>query len=81
MVVARYVAEAAEALRAPYEAEEILTNLNYDPVIREWHWDLPYFKGPADARIWGLKICGWLQYKYPDGPALVNNSLCLDRAP
>lgn len=69
MVAARYIAEAAEAWRAPYETEEILTNLNYDPVFREWHWDWPYFKGPADARIWGLKICGWLRYKYPNGPA------------
>jgi hypothetical protein len=69
MVVMGYVAEATEALHAPYEAGEILTNLNYDPVIGEWHWDWRYFKGPADARIWGLKICGWLQYKYPNGPA------------
>jgi hypothetical protein len=68
MVVTRYGAEAAEALRPPYEAGEILTNLNYDPVIGEWHWDWQNFEGPADARIWMLKICAWLQYKYPDGP-------------
>jgi hypothetical protein len=69
MVITGYVAEAAEALLAPYESVEILTNLNYDSMIGEWHWDWQYVKGPADARIWGLKICGWLQYKYPDGPA------------
>ncbi len=67
-MVTRYVAEAAEALSAPYEAGEILPNLTYDPVIGEWHWDWQYFKGPAEVRIWGLKICGWLQYKYPAGP-------------
>ncbi len=69
MIVKRYGAEAAEALGVPYEAGEILTNLNYDPLIGEWHWHCQNFEGPADARIWVLKICGWLQYKYPDGPA------------
>jgi len=69
MVAMRYCAEAAEALGVPYEAGEILTNLNYDPVIREWYWNWQNFEGPADARIWAHKICGWLQYKYPDGPA------------
>jgi hypothetical protein len=66
-MVTRYGAEAAEALRAPYDSGKILTYLIYDPVIREW--DLPYFRGSADAKIWGLKICEWLQYKYPNGPA------------
>ncbi len=69
MVVTRHVAEAAEALRAPYGAREILTNLDYDPVIEEWHLNWQCFEGPGDAKIWALKICGWLQYKYPDGPA------------
>jgi hypothetical protein len=69
MLIAGYVAEASEALRAPYETEEIMTNLTYDPVIGEWHCNWQYYKGPSDARTWGLKICGWLQYKYPDGPA------------
>jgi hypothetical protein len=69
MVVTRHVAEAAEALRAPYGEREILTNLDYDPVIEEWNFNWQCFKGPADAKIWALKICGWLQYKYPDGPA------------
>ncbi len=68
-MVRRYGAEAAAALGAPREAGEILTDLNYDPMVREWHLNWQKFEGPADARIWGLKIIGWLQYKYPDGPA------------
>jgi hypothetical protein len=70
MSVKRYGVEAIEALSAPYEAGEILTNLNYDPAIREWHWSWQNFEAPAETRIWVFKICGWLQYKYPDGPAI-----------
>ena len=81
MVATRYGAEAVEALSIPNESKETLINLYYDPEIREWHWNWQNFEGPAEARIWVLKICAWLQYKYPDGPALVKNSLCLDRAP
>jgi hypothetical protein len=69
MVVKRYIAEAGEAVRAPKGAQT-LTQLDYDPVTKGWHLeDWQCFKGPADAKIWALKICGWLQYKYPDGPA------------
>ena len=69
MVVTRHIAEAVEAVRAPYEAREILTNLDYDPVIKGWHLNWQCSEGPADAKIWALKVCGWLQYKYPGGPA------------
>ncbi len=68
-MIKRYGAEAAEALGVPWEPNEILTDLSYDPVAREWHLNRLKFETPADARIWGLKIIGWLQYKYPDGPA------------
>ena len=36
MAVKRYGVEAAEALGVPYAVEETLTNLTFDPVIREW---------------------------------------------
>lgn len=74
MVVMRYVTEAAEALHAPYGAREILTNLNYDSVIEEWRFNWQCLGGPSDSKIWGLKICGWLQYKYPGGPAGLTGS-------
>jgi len=70
MVVTRHVAEAVEALRAPtpYGVREIRNNIDYDPMIEEWRLNRQCFEGPADVKIWALKICGWLQYKYPDGP-------------
>jgi hypothetical protein len=69
MVVTRHVSEAAAALSVPCEARGILTDLDYDPVIVEWHLNWQCFEETAEAKIWALKICGWLQYKYPDGPA------------
>jgi len=71
MKIVHYVVEAAEALEAPGELRQFLTNFAYDPEDKEWFFDTPHFAESnflKEARTWGHKICGWLQFKYPGGP-------------
>jgi hypothetical protein len=69
MGISDYVAEAVNELNAP--AVWLFRNkFDFDYAGQEWCFTGSCFKGPkslADAREWVEKICGWLQYQYPDG--------------
>lgn len=71
------VLEAAEALGAPGGVHLFLDNFGYDPDSGEWFFEASGCANPtllAEMRpmqAWALEICGWLQYKYSQGPILV----------
>jgi len=72
MEIADYVVEAADELEAPVELWLLRNRFNFDPASQEWCFHGPCAKGPknlSEAREWVARICGWLQYKYPEGPA------------
>ncbi len=65
------VIEAANELKAPVEMGFFRSNFAFDHANQEWCFQGPCSKGPktlAEAGEWVEKICGWLQYKYPEGP-------------
>jgi hypothetical protein len=71
MELENYVIEAASALAAPAEVWLCRQNFNYDWSGGEWRFEGSCGKGPkalADMREWMERICGWLQFKYPQGP-------------
>jgi hypothetical protein len=66
-----YLVEAAEALEAPGEMWLFRDKISYDPASREWRLTGSGFTGlkfVGETRHWILRICGWLQCKYPEGP-------------
>ncbi len=66
-----YVGEAAEALEAPGEIWLFRDKILFDPANREWRFINSQVKGLqfiGETRYWVLRICGWLQFKYPEGP-------------
>lgn len=66
-----YVVEAAEALGAPGEIWLFQHDFLYDHARHEWRFsptDLKGLKFVGEVRDWILRICDWLQYKYPEGP-------------
>ena len=66
-----YVVEAAEALEAPGEIWLFRNKIFYDPARREWCFTVSRFMGLSivgETRYWLLRICDWLQFKYPEGP-------------
>ena len=66
-----YVVEAAEALDAPGEIWLFRHKILFDPARREWRLTGSGFTGlkfVGETRHWILRICGWLQFKYPEGP-------------
>jgi hypothetical protein len=68
---ADYLAEAAEALDAPGEIWLFRHNILLDPASREWRLAGSGFtelKFVGETRHWILRICGWLQCRYPEGP-------------
>lgn len=72
MEIADYVVEAANELEAPVELWLLRNRFNFDPASQEWGLRGSCAKGPknlSEAREWVESICGWLQYKYPEGPA------------
>jgi len=71
MITKDYVAEAAEALDAPGEMWLFRHKISYDPVSRRWRLTgsgLTELKFIGETRNWVLRICAWLQGKYPEGP-------------
>jgi len=69
--ISDYVIEATSKLSAPVERWLMRQNFYYDLAYQVWRFQGVCPKGPkilAEAREWVEKICGWLQYKYPDGP-------------
>ena len=66
-----YVVEAAEALDAPGEIWLFRNKIWYDSASRKWLFNgscLPGLKFIGETRDWVLRICAWLQYRYPEGP-------------
>ncbi len=66
-----YVVEAAEALDAPGEIWLFRHKILFDTASREWRLSGPGSTGlklAGETRHWLLRICGWLQFKYPAGP-------------
>jgi hypothetical protein len=66
-----YVVEAAEALDAPGEIWLFRDKIFYDSTSRQWCFIGSYLKGLnfiGETRYWVHSICGWLQFKYPEGP-------------
>ncbi len=71
MEITDYFIEAAIELDAPVDLWLFRNNFTYDQANQEWRFQGACSKGPkslADAREWVEKICGWLQYNYPEGP-------------
>lgn len=71
MKLENYVNEAAVALAAPQEVWLVRHNFNYDWRGQEWCFSGPCAKGTwalMDMREWVERICGWLQFNYPQGP-------------
>ncbi len=71
MKISECVIEAASELNAPGDLWFIRHNFDYDLANQEWLFQGACGKRPkslAEAREWVEKICGWLQYKYPEGP-------------
>ena len=69
MKIADYVTEAALALGAPDGLMTLRHYFEYDPEGQTWSFVESYAAwSEAYLRIWGHKICGWLQFRYPDGP-------------
>lgn len=66
-----YVVEAAEALDAPGEIWLFRHDFLYDHANQEWRFSGSDFRGlkfVGEVRDWILRICDWLQGKYPEGP-------------
>ncbi len=66
-----YVLEAAEALEAPGEIWLFRHDFFYDQALQEWSFSGSDFQGlifVGEVRDWILRICDWLQGKYPQGP-------------
>ncbi len=66
-----YLVEAAEALEAPGEIWLYRQEIFYDPASQEWRFsgaDFPGLKFAGEVRNWILRICDWLQGRYPEGP-------------
>jgi hypothetical protein len=70
------IMEAALALRASVELWPYGRNVAYDPALQEWSFRADYADPPesqANLTEWMERMCGWLQYKYPDGPPPLSN--------
>lgn len=72
MGISDYLSEAVNALNAPAELWLFRDKFDFDCAGQEWCFRGSCFKGPkslVDVREWAEKICGWLQYKYPEVPS------------
>ncbi len=72
------VAEAAKALRLPKELWPTVNSISFDVGDREWYSSC-HFSGEIispEINAWVLKLIGWLQFNYPEGPALQEAFCC-----
>ena len=79
MKIAAYVKEAAEALHLPKELREVMRTISYDPGDEEWYstyHEFPESAIPVEVFFWTLRLIGWLQFSYPQGPAFREVSCC-----
>jgi hypothetical protein len=75
MKITDYVTEAALALNAPDRLMMLYNDFNYDPEGQAWSFAdscAEWTESLTDMRVWGHKICGWLQFRYPDGPIWIS---------
>ena len=73
MEIADYVAEAAEHLQLPEGLRAVMQTIFYDPGDHEWYstyHDLQDAAVPVEVFSWALRLIGWLQFTYPQGPPL-----------
>jgi hypothetical protein len=71
MAMADYILEAAQELQAPAELGFWRNFFVFETASQEWCFrglGSQGFETLPDARQWVERICGWLQYKYPEGP-------------
>ncbi len=72
MKIVPYVEEAAEALGLPEELRAVMRTISYDPGDEEWYSTYHEFQEtaiPVEIFSWALRLIGWLQFAYPQGPA------------
>ncbi|MEW6659357.1 MAG: hypothetical protein AB1424_11925 [Thermodesulfobacteriota bacterium] len=78
MEMADYLAEAAKALRLPEEFWPNVSGISFDVGDQEWY-SACHVSGEMispEAHAWVLKLIGWLQFNYPQGPAFPEASCC-----
>jgi hypothetical protein len=71
MTITDYLEEAAKALRLPEELRQVMHTISYDPGDQEWFSSNHEYEDSAirvEIFSWALRLIGWLQYKYPQGP-------------
>ena len=79
MKIVPYAEEAAEALGLPEELREVIRTISYDPGDEEWYSTYHEFQEtaiPVEIFSWALRLIGWLQFAYPQGPAFPEASCC-----
>ena len=79
MEIAAYVEEAAEALHLPTELREVMRTISFDLGDEEWYSTYHEFQEtaiPVEVSSWALRLIGWLQFSYPQGPAFREASCC-----
>ena len=77
MTITDYVGEAAEALNLPEELRTVMGTIAYDRRDAEWYSTYHAFQEAAftvEVFSWALRLIGWLQYTYPQGPAFPETS-------
>jgi hypothetical protein len=79
MAITDYVEEAAEALHLPEELRQVMRTISYDPGAQEWYATYRNFQEsaiPVEIFSWALRLIGWLQFVYPQGPEFPEASCC-----
>jgi hypothetical protein len=79
MEIAAYVEEAAEALHLPTELRKVMRTISFDLGDEEWYSTYHEFQEtaiPVEVSSWALRLIGWLQFSYPQGPAFREASCC-----
>lgn len=79
MEIAGYVEEAAEVLHLPEELRHLIKTISYDPGDQEWYSAYHEYEESIirpEVFNWSLRLVGWLQYHYPQGPPFPEASCC-----
>jgi hypothetical protein len=78
MEITGCVEEAAAALCLPRDLRQIIRTISYDSGDQEWYSTCHDFQEPMPGEVflWALRLIGWLQYNYPQGPLSQEVSCC-----
>ena len=74
-----YVEKAAEALHLSEKLRQLIPTISYDPGDQEWYSAYHEYEESIirpEVFNWSLRLVGWLQYNYPQGPAFLEASCC-----